>query len=93
MEWISVKERLPEQGQWVMCALSGGSLCPVFVGGLPFSKYVTHWMPYPEPPKNEQYDSCTCGHYRCEHLELKDDTECGNFGCPCKKFSERTEIQ
>jgi hypothetical protein len=61
-EWISVEERLPQQGPWVLICLCGRS---VFVGRLSNHKTpkwqmgfeakavtgVTHWMPLPEPPK------------------------------------------
>lgn len=64
MEWISVKDRLPEPGRYVACIAKRN----------PFSRFmpmvariekngwanpiteqyiseVTHWMPLPEPPK------------------------------------------
>ena len=64
-EWISVKERLPQEGQKVLCCFTEY--------GMQVAKYVfdwgdyyvwdcmadnfslnsvTHWQPLPEPPKN-----------------------------------------
>lgn len=65
-EWISVKERLPEQNQRVLvCGVRGGvQICRYwenrdYGGGLQFMFFtnkqksitVTHWMPLPEPPE------------------------------------------
>lgn len=65
-EWISVKERLPEQNQRVLvCGVRGGvQICRYwenrdYGGGLQYMFFtnkqrpitVTHWMPLPEPPK------------------------------------------
>jgi hypothetical protein len=61
-EWISVKERLPEPGPYVLICLCGHS---VFVGRYSLHKHpkwqmgletksimgVTHWMPLPGPPE------------------------------------------
>lgn len=67
-EWISVKDRLPELGTDVLCfdqlegmhvqRLEKDTLC----GTVWFDYYdqginldwVTHWMPLPEPPKEEE---------------------------------------
>ena len=65
MEWISVKERLPDEGQMVLIA----SHCPYVDNdevtichaqysesgyfddfGFTFNEQVTHWMPLPNPP-------------------------------------------
>ena len=70
-EWISVKDRLPEEGEYVLCVLKGFNyggkiqVCKFvpadkfkdkpyfehFRNGFPS---VTHWMPLPEPPKEEE---------------------------------------
>lgn len=63
MEWISVEDRLPEDGQYVHVYLSYGKQATCvffadrnsFVDSLRFQHSnggVTHWMPLPEPPKN-----------------------------------------
>lgn len=67
-EWISVKDRLPEEGEYVLCVLKGFNrggkiqVCKF----LPANKFkdkpyfehfrngfpsVTHWMPLPQSPK------------------------------------------
>ena len=67
MEWISVEDRLPEEGHQVLCFGYDGDLPDQFTGELnkgycPVTghfEYVemyngsvaTHWMPLPEPPK------------------------------------------
>ena len=57
-EWISVEDRLPEQGQEVI-VYSGGVLKPtVFAYQFWNKNYdswarITHWMPLPQPPKGE----------------------------------------
>ena len=63
-EWISVKDRLPEENTEVLiyCKTNSGKevffvdkIC--YFRGLPiwqvWSEKVTHWMPLPEPPKGE----------------------------------------
>lgn len=65
MEWISVKDRLPDDGHTrVLVNLvsnlpQGGKITmdtDRFVGGkwIRWNSSVTHWMPLPEPPKEEQ---------------------------------------
>lgn len=62
-EWISVKDRLPEEGKNVLCLDSSDNYYSVgwiedglwedgeFVG-IDF----THWMPLPEPPAGDPRD-------------------------------------
>lgn len=68
--WISVEERLPEEGCWVLCWYKRwdnsswhtvGRINPFDGGweldvghGLENKNKVTHWMPLPEPPKEEK---------------------------------------
>ena len=62
-DWISVKERVPEQGQMVL--VSGGGFVSVeiypyeiarMMGKLAEEQFdcpaTTHWMPLPEPPQD-----------------------------------------
>lgn len=64
-EWISVKDRLPENGDVVLCFMEFGeqrilqwdSVSSWWLGyghGDDWQKAdVTHWMPLPKPPKGE----------------------------------------
>ena len=60
--WISVKDRLPQNRQWVLCQ------CRAWIREVLrlqdgrwyhdsehtyFISFVTHWMPLPEPPKED----------------------------------------
>ena len=55
-KWISVDDRLPEQGEEAICIAADGDM---MIGkytewGWMFPCYfeeLTHWMPIPEPPK------------------------------------------
>ena len=57
-EWISVNDRLPEQGEEAICIAADGDM---MIGkytewGWMFPCYfedLTHWMPMPQPPKGE----------------------------------------
>ena len=57
-EWISVNDRLPEQGEEAICIAADGDM---MIGkytewGWMFPCYfedLTHWMPIPDPPKGE----------------------------------------
>ena len=59
-EWVSVEERLPEEKQRVIvrCERVGTSVGWILWGRWmtdigPHAGDVTHWMPLPEPPKEE----------------------------------------
>ena len=63
-QWISVKDRLPEENTEVLIYCKTNSRKKVFFvdkiryfRGLPiwqvWSGKVTHWMPLPQPPKGE----------------------------------------
>lgn len=60
--WISVKDRLPETEDHVLCCTESKTgrqnvLVGYYMGGLwrcGMNSNVTHWMPLPEPPKEEQ---------------------------------------
>lgn len=68
MEWISVNDRLPEEGEHViacdkekavceaMLSVDGKFCWSVFWGDWGDLMDVTHWMPLPEPPKGEMHD-------------------------------------
>ena len=65
-EWISVKDRLPENNQWALCFMKDKSFGTFRVLQWNYidwqwndgnerweEKDVTHWMPLPLPPKGE----------------------------------------
>lgn len=62
MEWISVKNKLPQKWENVLCFYkyepdSPNVVCEnTYLGGgmwMSETDKVTHWMPLPEPPKGE----------------------------------------
>ena len=60
LEWISVKDRLPVEGSYILAYSehgSGYSICVKYYRHKRFwnskGEEVTHWMPLPEPPKGE----------------------------------------
>ena len=68
MEWISIKERLPEGGEWVLVIASDGDYEVAythdsrenlerddftFLTSHSCAWKVTHWMPLPDPPKEK----------------------------------------
>ena len=62
-EWISVKEKLPEEPRhYVLCCGARGGMFVGWVAREHFGKatafvhggqgrYITHWMPLPDPPE------------------------------------------
>jgi len=64
MEWINIKDRMPEEGEWIIIGsteypaietamwLEGKYVLPDF-GYLPRPD-TTHWMPLPETPKQKE---------------------------------------
>ena len=61
-QWISVKDRLPEDNDIVLIVFQGSVVSVAFYEGdwrhplYPQTALVsvTHWMPLPEPPKEEE---------------------------------------
>lgn len=59
MEWISVKDRLPEENKRVLFVDKESWITTGFFTGMAFEYShgeeigleLTHWMPLPEPPK------------------------------------------
>ena len=66
MEWISIKDKLPEyytdvvvierngDASWYMVAYLAIGGIWALAGGRRIIGVVTHWMPLPEPPKEEE---------------------------------------
>lgn len=63
MEWISIDDQIPNDGQWVLAFRPKAHEKPYLDKNIKICKYfgsnvfeyciheVTHWMPLPEPPK------------------------------------------
>jgi len=56
IEWISVKDKLPEEGKDVLCVDSKGAFIGCYREGVWYDidscgLRPTHWMPLPETPK------------------------------------------
>lgn len=58
MEWISVKDRLPPVGHEVIvwlpvCRDTDLDRIGKFTSEEDFKRHYSHWMPIPEPPKDQ----------------------------------------
>lgn len=57
-KWISVKDRMPEVGEFVLAYMPNSSMILQYNGDNVlsdlFGHIYTHWMPLPEPPKESQ---------------------------------------
>lgn len=62
-EWINIKDRLPEKNSIVLVCMDNGQYKVVLTSYLSSNgewisydknQKVTHWMPFPEPPKEEE---------------------------------------
>ena len=56
-EWISVKDRLPDNGTKVLTQFDYGAMEASWYDSKyyqPFWNRATHWMPLPEPPKEDE---------------------------------------
>lgn len=56
-DWISVKDRMPEQYTDVIVFIKGDTIAVDYVDENSdfyyYGEYVTHWMPLPTPPESE----------------------------------------
>ncbi len=50
-EWISVEDRLPEKPMTCLVYVEHYGIYVSFYNEGFYTKYVTHWMPLPEPPE------------------------------------------
>ena len=50
-EWISVDERLPDRDTQALVVYADGYM---MLDYMPFDDGVTHWMPLPMPPKEDE---------------------------------------
>lgn len=63
--WIRTRDRLPEKdGSYIVCSGKSGAVFTAHFwaqskawSGRSNGKYITHWMPLPEPPVYEKEDS------------------------------------
>jgi len=64
MEWVSVEDRMPEEGTWVLVCEKDGCM---FIDvrddgewriGVQALAVITHWMPLPEPPGGKDGKTC-----------------------------------
>lgn len=58
MEWISVKDRLPDEKKQYLIFVYGKVMVEWFATdgnffgpGVTYYEEITHWMPFPDPPK------------------------------------------
>lgn len=69
-KWIPLAEKMPEKNnQWVLCLCVGGAMEVLkfdytmwnwdsqYPGRCYMESYVTHWMPLPEPPKEDHHET------------------------------------
>lgn len=68
-QWISVEDKWPQNGQWVVAYLYDGNIvCGVYYDAVGFTLdycyegqgEVSHWMPTPEPPEKR---------YKCRYAD------------------------
>ena len=52
MQWISIKDRLPEEGALVTVC-NGDIAWTMVYNSIDVDRLFTHWMPLPPPPKTE----------------------------------------
>ena len=69
-KWIPLTEKMPDKNnQWVLCLCVGGAMEVLkfdytmwnwdsqYPGRCYMESYVTHWMPLPEPPKEDHHEA------------------------------------